>query len=118
MVQFECPRAQALKVASLIQFLSWVVPHFPLIALWDNNNWPPSIKVRKSEKFIGQDGLDWHDCKEEDVCAQALGSHAPWAEEGGDISGIEDNGADSSATDYSAWATGIDLDNIDTAWKN
>ena len=58
MVQFECPRAQALKVASLIQFLSWVVPHFPLIALWDNNNWPPSIKVRKSEKFIGQDGLD------------------------------------------------------------
>ena len=48
---------QALKVATLIQFWSWVIPHFPLLALWDNKNWPPSIKVKKVENFRNKMGL-------------------------------------------------------------
>ena len=48
---------QALKVATLIQFLSWVIPHFPLLALWGNKNWPPSMKVEKLEKFFNKMGL-------------------------------------------------------------
>ena len=48
---------QALKVATLIQFLSWVIPHFPLLALWGNKNWPPSMKVEKLEKFFHKMGL-------------------------------------------------------------
>ena len=48
---------QALKVATLIQFLSWVIPHFPLLALWGNKNWPPIMKVEKMENFHFKRGL-------------------------------------------------------------
>ena len=54
--------AQALKVAPLIQFLSWVIPHFPLLALWGNKNWPPSMKVKKLKIFwikIGSMSCKW-----------------------------------------------------------
>ena len=46
-----------LKVASLIQFMSWVIPLFPILALWGNKNWPPSMKVEKAGKILRQDGL-------------------------------------------------------------
>ena len=48
---------QALKVTTLIQLLSWVIPHCPLLALWGNKNWPPSMKVEKLEKFFNKMGL-------------------------------------------------------------
>ena len=54
--------AQALKVAPLIQFLSWVIPHLPLLALWGNKNWPPSMKVQKLKMFhnkMGSMGSKW-----------------------------------------------------------
>ena len=48
---------QALKVATLIQFWSWVILHFPLLALWGIKNWPPSMKVEMLEKFLNKMGL-------------------------------------------------------------
>ena len=40
---------QALEVPCFIQFWSWRNPLFPLLALWGNKNWPPSMKVKKME---------------------------------------------------------------------
>ena len=54
--------ALALKTLCLIQFLSWVNSLFPLLALWGNKNWPPSMKVKKLENLydnIGLKGCKW-----------------------------------------------------------
>ena len=54
--------AQALKTHCLIQFWSWVNSLFPLLALWGNKNWPPSMKVKKFEnyqKVRGAKGCKW-----------------------------------------------------------
>ena len=32
-------------------------PFFPLLALWDNKNWPPSMKVKKLKNFQNKRGL-------------------------------------------------------------
>ena len=42
---------QALKTLYLIHFLGWKNSLFPLLALWGNKNWPPSMKVKKLEIF-------------------------------------------------------------------
>ena len=47
---------QALKTLSLIQFWGWVNSLFPLLALWGNKNWPPSMKVKKLEIFQDKSG--------------------------------------------------------------
>ena len=39
---------QALKVALLIQFLSWVIPHFPLLGLWSKDSILISFWVTKT----------------------------------------------------------------------
>ena len=39
--------SQAFKDPILIQFWSWVIVLFPILATWGNKNWPPSMKVRK-----------------------------------------------------------------------
>ena len=43
---------QALKTLCLIHFWGWKISPFPLLALWGNKNWPPSMKVKKL-KFYG-----------------------------------------------------------------
>ena len=48
---------QALKTLSLIQFWGWVNSLFPLLALWGNKNWPPSMKVKKLEILHHKSGL-------------------------------------------------------------
>ena len=48
---------QALKTFSLIHFWSWMNSLFPLLALWGNKNWPPSMKVKKVENFHNKRGL-------------------------------------------------------------
>ena len=58
--------ALALKTLCLIQFLSWVNSLFPLLALWGNKNWPPSMKVKKLENFQevkGAKGCKWSSLK-------------------------------------------------------
>ena len=45
---------QALKVATLIQFFGWVIPHFPLLALWELAS---QYESENSEKFLEQKGL-------------------------------------------------------------
>ena len=45
------------ETLSLIQFCSWVNSLFPLIALWGNKNWPPSMKVKKMKIFRNKMGL-------------------------------------------------------------
>ena len=47
----------ALKPLRLIQFESWVISIFPVLALWGNKNWPPSMKVKKLEIFWVKMGL-------------------------------------------------------------
>ena len=47
---------QVCKVAPLIQFLSWVIPLFQLLALWGNKNWPPSMKVGMMKKSFNKMG--------------------------------------------------------------
>ena len=42
---------QALKTFCLIQFWGWKNSLFPLLVLWGNRNWPPSMKVKKLETF-------------------------------------------------------------------
>ena len=42
---------QALKTLCLIHFWGWKISIFPLLALWGNKNWPPSMKVKKMEAF-------------------------------------------------------------------
>ena len=48
---------QALKPLCLIQFESWVNSIFPLLALWGNKNWPPSMKMEKLENPQSKSGL-------------------------------------------------------------
>ena len=48
---------QALKPLCLVHFLSWENSLFPLLALWGNKNWPPSMKVKKVENFLEKMGL-------------------------------------------------------------
>ena len=48
---------QALKPFCFIQFWSWKNSLFPLLALWGNKNWPPSMKVKKMENFQNKRGL-------------------------------------------------------------
>ena len=52
---------QALESICVIQFWSWVNPPFPLLALWGNKKWLPSMKVKKMEKF--QNKIGWMDSK-------------------------------------------------------
>ena len=47
---------QALKNPCLIHFWSWEISLFPLLALWGNKNWPPSIKMKHFEKFQNKIG--------------------------------------------------------------
>ena len=56
---FCCPvwMPQALKPLGLIQFWSLQNGTFPLLALWGNKNWLPSMKVKKLEKFQNKMGL-------------------------------------------------------------
>ena len=52
----------ALETLFLIQFWSWVISLFKLLALWGNKNWPPSMKVKnlaKSGNKIGLTGCKW-----------------------------------------------------------
>ena len=55
MVQFECPKHSKPSVSSRDFSL------FPLLALWGNENGPPSMKVEKVEQFRNKKGL--MDCK-------------------------------------------------------
>ena len=47
---------QALETLCLIQFWSWIIALFPILALWGNKNWPPSMKVKKLKKFGNKSG--------------------------------------------------------------
>ena len=54
--------SHALKPLCLIQFWSWRNSLSPLLALWGNKNWPPSMKVKKLEnyqKVRGAKGCKW-----------------------------------------------------------
>ena len=46
-----------LKTLCLIHFWGWRNSLFPLLALWGNKNWPPSMKVKKLEIFQNKRGL-------------------------------------------------------------
>ena len=48
---------QALKTLCLIRFWGCENSLFPLLALWGNKNWPPSMKVKKLEIFGNKSGL-------------------------------------------------------------
>ena len=48
---------QALKTLCLIHFWGWENSLFPLLALWGNKNWPPSMKVKMMENFQNKRGL-------------------------------------------------------------
>ena len=48
---------QALKTLCLIHFWSWMNSLFPLLALWGNKNWPPSMKLEKLKKYGKKSGL-------------------------------------------------------------
>ena len=43
---------QALETLCLIQFWSWENSPFPLLALWGNKKWLPSMKVKKLLKIL------------------------------------------------------------------
>ena len=46
----------------LTELWSWMNPPFPLLALWGNKNWPPSMKVKKLKIFwnkMGSMGCKW-----------------------------------------------------------
>ena len=49
--------ALALKTHCLILFWSWENSLFPLLALWGNKNWPPTMNVKKMENFHNKMGL-------------------------------------------------------------
>ena len=54
--------ALALKTPCLILFWSWENSLFPLMALWGNKNWLPSMKGKKLENFQnrwGSTGCKW-----------------------------------------------------------
>ena len=55
MVQFECPRHW--KTLCLIHFWGWVNSPFPLLALWGNKKWFPSMKVENLKKYGNKSGL-------------------------------------------------------------
>ena len=46
-----------LKSPCLIQFWNWEMAPSSLLALWDNKNWPPSIKMKQIENFQNKMGL-------------------------------------------------------------
>ena len=48
---------QALKTLCLIHFWGLKNSLFPLLALWGNKNWPPSMKVKKLENVLNKRGL-------------------------------------------------------------
>ena len=48
---------QALKTLCLIHFWGWKNSLFPLLAIWGNKNWPPSMKVKKMETSLNKRGL-------------------------------------------------------------
>ena len=53
---------QALKPLSLIHNEEGKFSQLPILALWGNKNWLPSMKVKKFEKFqnkIGSKGYKW-----------------------------------------------------------
>ena len=53
---------KALETLCLIQFWGWKNSLFPLLALWGNKNWPPSMKVKKfkiSQNKRGSRGCKW-----------------------------------------------------------
>ena len=53
---------QALETLCLIHFLGWKNSLFPLLALWGNKNWPPSMKVKKLKIFwdrMSSKGCKW-----------------------------------------------------------
>ena len=47
----------ALKTLCLIQFLNWVNALFPLLALWGNKKWAPSMKVKNMKNFQDKIGF-------------------------------------------------------------
>ena len=49
--------APALKTHCVILFWSWENPLFPLLALWGNKNWLPSMKGKKLENYQNKRGL-------------------------------------------------------------
>ena len=49
--------AQTLKILCLLHFWGWKNSLFPLLALWGNKNWPPSMKVKKLKTFLSKGGL-------------------------------------------------------------
>ena len=53
--------SQLQKRMSLIHFCVWKNSLFPLLALWGNKNWPPSMKVQKMQIFLNKMG--WKGCK-------------------------------------------------------
>ena len=71
---------KALKTFCLKQFWGWKNSLFPLLALWGNKNWPPSmevknlknyLKVRKMEKFEHfMDKRGFKECKWSSLNAQ------------------------------------------------
>ena len=48
---------QALKTHRVILFWGCENSPFPLLALWGNKNWPPSMKVKKMKNFQNKRGL-------------------------------------------------------------
>ena len=55
MVQFEWPRHW--KPLVLFNFEVGWISHFPLLALWGNKNWPPSMKLKKLKILWNKMGL-------------------------------------------------------------
>ena len=54
--------SQALKTLCLIHFWCWKNSLFPLLALWGNKKWLPSMKMKKMENFqnkMGFVGCKW-----------------------------------------------------------
>ena len=49
--------SKALETLCLIHFWGWVNSPFPLLALWGNKSWPPSMKMKKIQKFLEQKGF-------------------------------------------------------------
>ena len=63
---------KALETLCLIHFWGWVNSPFPLLALWGNKNWPPSMKVKKLEIFQNKWGLKG--CQWSSLNAQGTGN--------------------------------------------
>ena len=66
---------QALKTLFLIHFWGWENSLFPLLALWGNKNWLPSMKVEKLQIYgnkSGSMGCKWSSLN-------APGTENPWS---------------------------------------